>query len=124
MHGEFAYWADEDEARRLLRMGYVIPKATKKKIHELRLILSLSLASEVPIEASRELPGIPRDRYIFREDLEYKVLGGRKGETRHAPGFKLKKIPKWQRRFFLPITAKDAYQRKPHEQRRKRKNAE
>jgi len=124
MHGEFAYWADPDEQRRLRMMGYAVPKGTKQKIHELRLVVSLGKAAEVPIEAARELAGLQRDRYIFREDVEYKVLGGRKGETRHAPGFRLKAIANWQRRFFGPLTHRDEYRRHDAKRRRKSKNAE
>src|SRR5258708_33268730 len=106
MQGEFAYWADEDEARRLLRMGYAVPRGTKAKIHELRLIVSLGKAAEVPIGAVRELAGFPRDRYLFRDDIEYTLPSG---DSRHAPGFKLKAIPDWQLLFFRPMTPRPAY---------------
>jgi hypothetical protein len=124
MHGAFAYWADAEEQRRLRMMGYAVPRGTKQKIHELRLVVSLAKAAEVPVGASRELAGLPRDRYHFRDDVEYKVLGGRKGETRHAPGFRLKPIANWQRRFFGPTTHRHAYRRadpaqKQRKQRRK-----
>jgi hypothetical protein len=123
MHGELAYWADANEQRRLRMMGYAVPKGTKQKIHELRLIVSLGKAAEVPIGASRELARPPRDRYLFRDDIEYKLPSG---ESRHAPGFKLKAIANWQRRFFGPLTHRDEYRRHdaPAKRRRKVKHAE
>lgn len=118
MHGEFTGWADEKEKRRLLQMGYAVPRGSKRKIHELRLVVSLAIAAEVPIGSSRELGSFPRDRYIFRDDIEYKLPTG---ESRHAPGFRLKPIANWQRRFFGPMTPRKAYKRPEKPQKRRQR---
>jgi hypothetical protein len=116
MHGQFTGWADEKERRRLRQMGYAVERGTKRKIHELRLVVPLAIAAEVPIGSSRELAGIPRDRYLFRDDIEYRLPNG---ESRHAPGFRLKPIARWQRRFFGPMTPRKAYRRPAEKQRKK-----
>jgi hypothetical protein len=106
MHGQHAYFADEDEARRLFRMGYGRGVGTKKKLHEIHLVVPVRIAAEqLDVVAVRDLTGLARDRYHFRDD-----------ELIHSVGWKLRKIPKWQRKLFGPQTARDAYQRPPRKE--------
>lgn len=96
MHGQFAYWADEEEARRLFRMAYGRGHGTKKKLHSIHLVVPLCIAAEANIIAGRDLVSIARDRYHFKDrDV--------------VMGWKLRRIPADQRRFFGPMTHPFAY---------------